>query len=145
MPRPLRHARAKRTALFSGYFKYPRLTASERRTLAARRLMGDKRVVAFLRAAGAGQPKNWGITALRMANDHLDQYGTPRTLFWPWRGYPTKGSGYFLQARRTGTDQFRIEFGCVAGPTAGDGGEWDVLFDARHRVKRIDLLLTWVS
>ena len=22
---------------------------------------------------------------------------------------------------------------------------WDVLFDARHRVKRIDLLLTWVS
>ncbi|MBK9177632.1 MAG: hypothetical protein IPM46_15145 [Flavobacteriales bacterium] len=107
--------------------------------------MGDKRVVAFLRAAAAGQPLTWGIKALRMAMDQLDHGGTPRTFFWPWRGSPTEGSGFYLMARRTGTDMYRIEFGCVAGPTAGDGGEWDVIFDVRHRVRRIDLISAWVS
>lgn len=145
MSSSLRHAGDAYASLFRGYIKYPRLNASERRTLAARRLLGDKRVVAFLRAADAGQPRQWGIAALRMAHDHLNHSGTPRTLFWPWRGTPTKGSGYFLTVRRSGPDQFRIEFGCVAGPHAGDGGEWDVVFDARHRVKRIDQLSSWVS
>ncbi len=145
MSRSHQRARTARNDLFGRYIPYPRLTASERRTLAARRLMGDKRVVAFLRAAAAGQAPTWGIAALRMAMDQLDQGGSPRRLFWPWRGSPTKGSGFFLKARRIGTDSYRIEFGCVAGPTVGDGGEWDVIFDAGHRVRRIDLILAWVG
>lgn len=146
MPQSPQRARTAQADPFSRrYIPYPRLTASERRTLAARRLLGDKRVVAFLRTAAAGQAPTWGIRALQMAIAELKQGGTPRTLFWPWRGYPADGSGFFLQARRTGTDAFRIEFGCEAGPTAGDGGEWDVIFDARHRVRRIDLVSAWVS
>ena len=144
MSRALHRARKARTQLVR-VARYPRLTASERCTLAARRLLGDKRVVAFLRAAAAGQRLAWGIRALHMAVNELDQGGTLRLLFWPWRGAPAEGSGFFLKARRTGTDAYRIEFGCVAGPTAGDGGEWEVIFDAGHQVRRIDLVSAWVS
>jgi hypothetical protein len=40
---------------------------------------------------------------------------------------------------------FRISFGCQAGPLAGDGGEWEVVFDNRGNVCSLSGGHSWIS
>ena len=40
---------------------------------------------------------------------------------------------------------FLIEFGCLAGPLAGDGGEWEVRFDEEGGVDSVVPGVVWIS
>ena len=52
--------------------------------------------------------------------------------------------GYTLSVVRRSEASYRIEFGCHAGPLAGDGGEWFVAFNG-DEVKTIRAVSAWMS
>ena len=88
---------------------------------AARRMLGDPRLIAFLKAAGrAGEE---GVFAVKLACDGLHD-GEPLDHFIGAHG----GAKWTLEVRQLREDTFEIEFGCLAGPNAGDRGMWEVVF-----------------
>ena len=89
---------------------------------AALRQLGEDRFIAFLRAVR----EDGGCLAVRLMNERLDEGVAPASCFPKGEEY-----GYILEVKELGPLQYRIAFGCVAGPLAGDGGEWEVRFDAR--------------
>jgi len=44
-----------------------------------------------------------------------------------------------------GPNRFRIVLSYQAGPTAGDGGEWEVTFDEAGRVVAVAGRMRWIS
>ena len=51
--------------------------------------------------------------------------------------------GYSLVAERLSDSKFRIEFGCQAGPSAGDSGTWEVTFEG-NSVQNIKTRGIWI-
>lgn len=104
------------------------LSERERQAVAARKLLGDSRIVAFLRAVGA----ETGILAVNLAIRDLDEGASLDAMFRPAEGdtlFDAIGAiGYTLRAKRRPDGSFTIAFGYVAGPLAGDGAHWRVMF-----------------
>jgi len=88
---------------------------------AARRRLGDSRLIAFLEAAR--QDGEGVVFAVELATDGLRE-GEPLEHFVGVRD----GATWHLGVRPLGEDTFEIEFGCLAGPNAGDRGMWEVVF-----------------
>jgi hypothetical protein len=93
----------------------------EKSVRAARKKISDERLIACLRAA---REESQGVFAVELACDNLDKCKSLDELFYTGDIY-----GYSLRVQPRGEDKYKIEFSCQAGPTAGDGGEWDVVFD----------------
>jgi hypothetical protein len=108
----------------------------ERAVTQALRLLGRERFVSFVRAIRQGAD----CLAVQLVNEELDDGGGVDGLFFTGDEF-----GYHLAVTRVATLEFRIEFGCMAGHLAGDGGEWDVLFDAEGSVSRITGGASWIS
>ena len=53
--------------------------------------------------------------------------------------------GFLLDAEKTDEDEYRILFGCLAGPDAGDGGDWIVKFDEASQVIEGSLVEVWIN
>ena len=113
-----------------------RVSGREKRGKAARKLLGDRRLEAFLRACRG----TTCILACRHINEELDQGETLDSIFNTQDDY-----GYELAVRKCGEDEFKIDFGCLAGPLMGDGGLWVVRFDSNDQIKEIELVGDWVS
>jgi len=93
----------------------------EKSVRTARKKISDARLIAFLRAA---REVSQGVRAIQFACDKLDEGESLDELFYDGDVY-----GYYLKVKQLSENKLKIEFSCQAGPTAGDGGEWDVVFD----------------
>jgi len=108
------------------------------RELEARRAfdrLGPIRVRAFLDAIQI----EGGCLAIALVGEQLAEGATPEAIFFDGEKY-----GFSLNVKGRGR-KFRISFGCVAGPMAGDGGEWEVEFDRDGRVVRCEGDTIWRS
>ena len=106
----------------------------------ARRRLGDARLLAFLRWSPTSIEGPFGITACDLVNEELDAGATLDELF-----ITNEDSGLCLEVRRLRPNTFRIDFGCMAGPLAGDGGVWEVVFTPQGAVAEGKLTDAWVS
>jgi hypothetical protein len=102
------------------------------------RLQGisEKRIVSFLRHI-----KDHDVTAIELINDELDK-GHPLSEILSQR---ENGYGYSFFAKKLSENKYIIEFGCQAGPLAGDGGEWEVTFDDQDNVVLCKGSNFWIS
>jgi hypothetical protein len=93
----------------------------EKAVRSARKKISDDRLIAFLRAAREASP---AVLAIQLACEKLDEGKLLDELFYDGDVY-----GYFLRVQSRDKEKYKIEFSCQAGPTAGDGGEWEVVFE----------------
>ena len=123
-------------------------TRTEREIAAARALLGDKRLVAFLKAAlGKPKPRVHVTSASRIACKTLARDPSLDALFAPWV-MPELGkfrSGFDLTASAQPDGRYLVCFGCNAGGNCGDGGEWLVDFTPTGRVRSIEQLSYWIA
>lgn len=101
----------------------------------ARNLITDKQLVSFFRSIS----KTDRTLAVRIMNNHLDDGDTLDDVFYTGNEY-----GFLLNVKRTSDSGFKIDFGCMAAPLAGDGGKWKVKFDG-ERVVHVEEIATWIS
>lgn len=111
----------------------------------ARSLVGEGRLIAFLRAAKNDRYRD--LLAVQLINDKLDR-GVSLDAIFNQRSSSFDGDsvdyGYALSAESISEGVYRIHFGCMAGPDAGDGGSWVVAFDG-DSVRSIDNEEIWIS
>lgn len=107
----------------------------ESRIAAARAQISDERLTAFFRAVRDAPD----VVAVQIVNDLLDQGHALDKMFYTGEDY-----GLELLVDRVSGSQYVIAFGCTAGPDAGDGGEWNVVY-AGDTVEQVHGGLSWVS
>jgi hypothetical protein len=98
--------------------------------------LDDARLIAFLRHVG----ENAHISAVRFILEDLDEGQTLDDIF-----YNGKKSGYTLDVERKSNLEFVVAFGCIAGPTAGDGAKWEVEYDEEGNVLRAEPGDMWIA
>ena len=113
----------------------------------ARSIVGDVRLAAFLRAAAA--IGNRRVHAVTLANDRLDRHESLDALFaTERRSLEEDQHGYSLcfslSAQPISESIYRIDYGCTAGPDAGDGSTWVVEFDG-DAVRAIEQESFWIA
>jgi hypothetical protein len=94
--------------------------ARQRGVERALKTLGAGRFMTFIRAV---RPLD-DTLAVKLMAEALDEGQSLERLF-----YTGEQLGFTLDVTRLAGETFRIEFGCVAGPLAGDGSEWIVTFD----------------
>lgn len=109
--------------------------ATRKNVRKARRVIRDKQLTEFSRSI-----RNGGVLAARLINDQLDQGESLDEIFYTGDGY-----GFSLDVKRQKGSSFAISFGCQAGPTSGDGGNWNVEFDDRGHVVSLQGGLSWIG
>lgn len=112
------------------------MNSREQNAAAARKRLDDARLIAFFRHV----VEEARLTAVRLINESLDEGLTLDDIF-----YDGEENGYTLDVERRSDLEFVIEFGCVAGPTAGDGGKWEVEYDQEGNVVRAEPGDMWVA
>ncbi len=113
------------------------MNSRERQISKARKNITDKRLAAFLKAAA-------GFKDIVLATGLFDrQVNGGRTLdeiFYDGREF-----GFSLKVSPKSQNIYEIEFGCLAGPLAGDGGTWLVVFDDADIVISLESQSMWMS
>ena len=99
-------------------------------------LLGVETFRAFVRCIRA----DGSCIAVRLCNEAFNAGRTPQEIF-----FTGKDLGFQLQAARLSEFRFTVEFGCLAGPLAGDGGEWDVIVDRTGAIVRAEQRGKWIS
>ena len=99
-------------------FSQPRAKEQETAVHKARQNISDRRLIKFLRAIVDG-----GSIAASSIIRRLDQGESLDEIFFDGDHF-----GYWLSVSHLSKSQFRIDFGCQAGPLAGAGESWDVTF-----------------
>ena len=102
----------------------------------ALRILGRDRFEAFVRAIR----NDTRCTAVRLMNERLDAGTEPETVLLTGGRF-----GFSLAVSPLGPLRYRIAFGCLAAPLAGDGGEWDVEFDEQNGVLRVEPGISWMA
>ena len=110
------------------------MNARERDTRKAVDRLGPIRVRAFFHALRPDEQ----VMAVRLVAEHLDAGESLESLFFDGEEY-----GFHLHVKGRGR-RFTIEFG-YAGGMVGDGGEWDVEFDAEGRIVRCEPGAMWMA
>lgn len=111
-------------------------TRRERRSRRALATLGEARFVAFLRAVH--DPA--GCYAVTLFLEHLDSGHPVNAILF--NGEPL---GFELAVEAMAPAVFRIEFSCQVDPMLGDGGTWDVGFDAGGAVISVAPGVHWNS
>lgn len=106
-------------------------TAREKAAKRALKRIGPHRLVAFLRS----MHKTADPLCVELANSHLDEGETIESLF-----FTSQEEGFHLSVDARTPLQCRIELSYVAGPTLGDGGTWDVVFNEDGTVQSSTLI-----
>ena len=109
----------------------------EKAVHAARASISDARLTAFLRAANTSDGDS--VFAVKLINERLASDRSLDAIFYDGDGY-----GYSLAVESLFNSTYRIDFGCQAGPLAGDGGSWEVEFDG-DSVQEITNRGIWIS
>lgn len=102
----------------------------------SRRLITDDQLIKFLRAVRTDDQ----VLAVKMINKSLDRGQSLDEIFYTGDDY-----GFLLSVERLRGAAFNISFGCQAGPLAGDGGDWEVVFDAAGKVGSLSGGFSWIS
>lgn len=111
-------------------------TRRERRSRRAFATLGAARFVAFLRAVQ--DPA--GCHAVTLFLEHLDRGEPVKAILFDGEAF-----GYSLDLEVVAPSLFRIEFGCQLDGLLGDGGTWDVGFDAGGAVISVVPGVFWKS
>jgi hypothetical protein len=111
------------------------MSSREKEIKKARRLLSDKRLVAFLRK----EQEKSSIKAVKLIIEELDSGLTLDEIFYTGGEF-----GFTVTVRKISADEFNIEFGCAAGPMAGDGGSWKITFNG-DEVKSVTGESQWIS
>jgi hypothetical protein len=91
-------------------------TSREHAARRALQTLGQERFVSFARAI-RNDTRCFAVTLL---NEELDGGNSVDVVF-----FTGHECGFELSVIPVGPLRFHIEFGCDAGPLAGDGGEWE--------------------
>ena len=111
-------------------------TAREREIAKARRVLGDDRLLVFLRGCREpGCPRACGFV-----NDQIEKGEGLDSIF-----YTGDPFGYRLAVAEVSPNTFRVDFGYQAGPEAGDGGRWIVTFNSDGSIESSTLGEMWIS
>lgn len=111
------------------------ITSREEDIRQARKQISDTKLLAFIRSV-----RNSNTHATRLLNEQLDNGASLDHIF-----YTGQKEGYCLSIRQTSPMAYSISLGCVAGPCAGDGGDWDVVFDESGAVSKVTGGASWIS
>ncbi|MDI6699322.1 MAG: hypothetical protein QME85_10365 [Candidatus Saccharicenans sp.] len=109
----------------------------------ARKILGDKRLINFLRFINEKSSKGefmFDVLAVKLINEKLDRGQSLDELFDEDSDF-----GYQLRVFKYNELHYRIEFGCQAGPMAGDGATWDVWFNQDGSVSSAEMISFWIS
>jgi hypothetical protein len=106
-------------------------TTREKEAKRSLKRIGPHRLVAFLRS----MRHITDPSCIELANRHLDE-GEPIE----WLIFTGQKYGFHLSVEPRTPLQFRVALSCVAGPTLGDGGTWDVLFNEDGTVQSSSLI-----
>ncbi len=112
---------------------------SRLRSLPARlryRGLSDEQLIAFFRAAN----KQNYVLAVRLFNEELDQHRSLKELL-----SADANNGFFLSVESVSGSCYRITFGCQVGPTTGDGGTWEIVFDDLGHPASVECVGQWIS
>jgi hypothetical protein len=111
---------------------------NSRERIAARglALLGIEPFVQFLRAVRDED----NCLATQLANTALDEGESVEEMF-----FTGERLGFELRVEQVGKRRLRVEFGCVAGPDAGDGGAWSVEVDDAGRLVGATVESIWIS
>lgn len=112
------------------------MTPRERRARHAFDILGEPRVLAFLRAIRDKSPS----LASRYINEHLDARKTLEGIF-----FNGDHLGYSLSASPRAPQIFEVHFGYSPSAFVGDGGQWEVEFDESGSVVRTTNKGFWIS
>ena len=135
LPPPI-ESRSRNRRHVPGADKPPPSNSRERRVAHARNKIDDERLISFLHCAG----KDSSSGAVEMILDSLGSGKSLDEIF-----YDGDTWGFTLDVDPIDDLRFSIEFGCAAGPTAGDGGSWEVEFDASGGVIRCEGKDMWIA
>jgi hypothetical protein len=95
----------------------------EKEAAKARLELGDDRLLRFLQATldprFASKVMRWGVSGCEHIKEELAKGKGLDEIFYTGDKY-----GFILDAKRLGDRKYRVEFGCEAGPLAGDGAVW---------------------
>ena len=105
-----------------------------------RRLLGDARLLSFLRWSLQTMDNEKPILSCILVNQELDAGRTLDDLFGSG-----SVSGFSLQVEKLSAETYRIQFGCKGGALDGDGGEWEVVFTSGGVVTMGRLVGAWLS
>lgn len=95
------------------------LNKKEKRIYRARKKLGDDLLADFFRVMG----ENPDILAIKLMNDALDEDRSFDEIFYNGDIY-----GFFLSAKDIDEQTIELEFGFQAGPLAGDGNTYHLVF-----------------
>lgn len=98
------------------------LSTAHKRIYRARKKLGDETLINFFRVMG-NQPDTKAISII---NESLDDGQSLDEIFYD--DHPL-GGGFFLIARDLDETTIELEFGYVAGPLAGDGNTYQLVFE----------------
>jgi hypothetical protein len=107
----------------------------ERQVRAARRLVPDAQLIAFLRAVRGSTD----LFAVKLVNGDLDSGKSLDEIFYTRMEY-----GYSLSVYMVAVSGFLVSFGCELGSTEEDGGEWQVSF-VGDSVNSVQAESFWIS
>ena len=112
----------------------------EAQIVEARQLLGDDRVVAFLRASKTCNSPEHPF-ACDLVNEKLDSDDDFENIFSNASDEISSIGkwGFYLAAARLSEHEFKVEFGYAAGGEAGDGGEWIVVFAEDRTIVSLEL------
>jgi hypothetical protein len=113
----------------------PSVNERERQIRLARRKISDDLLVEFFRFVRG----NDRLICTSIINKELDKGNSLDTIF-----YTGDKFGYHLSVKAISDSLLEISFGCVAGPMAGDGGLWKVLY-AGDKVVSVKYVSGWIS
>jgi len=103
---------------------------------AARRLLSEPRLIAFLRKVYQQQEDE--VLAVELINNELDTEKNLDDILYSRDDY-----GYLLSVKQISESEFQITFGCQPGRDVGDCGEWVVSFDG-NTVDALSGGLKWI-
>ena len=113
-----------------------------RQLTAARKLLSDAQLIAFLRAVEAdGKIVAPRIVLKPLRGALIDLDAIFKTLDPPLSG--EMGLSVELKVKRLGPLTFQIKFG-MHGGGVGDGGEWRVRYNAQGEVEELEDGLMWI-
>ena len=99
-------------------------------------LLGETRFLEFIRAATVSP----GCKAVELIFNEIEAGDKLEDIFFTGDDF-----GYHLNVKGLCAERFSIEFGCQAGPLAGDGGVWEIGFNIDGSVQSIDQSTQWIS
>lgn len=111
------------------------MNSRETQALASLKRLGTDRFMTFLRVV---EPEAH-CGAVRFFLEELQTGKTAEQVFVTGDDF-----GYSLHARATAGGEFRIAFGCDAGPLCGDGGEWQMRFEENGDAAVVSAVF-WIS